>query len=53
MKRRVATGLADPDILTAVAWCNLTTRWCSTGSPEKEERRMDEATGGSRTSSGS
>jgi hypothetical protein len=45
MKRRVATGLADPDILTAVAWCNLTTRSVFHRLYEKEERRMDEATG--------
>jgi hypothetical protein len=45
MKRRVATGLADPDILTAVAWCNLTTRSVFQRLYEKEERRLDEATG--------
>jgi hypothetical protein len=45
MKRRVATGLADPDILTAVAWCNLTTRSVFHRLYEKEERRLDEATG--------
>ena len=43
MKRRVATGLADPDILTAVAWCNLTTRSVFHRLYEKEERRFDEA----------
>ncbi len=45
MKRRVATGLADPDILTAVAWCNLTTRSVFHRLYEKEERKLDEATG--------
>ncbi len=45
MKRRVATGLADPDILTAVAWCNLTTRSVFHRLYEREERRLDEATG--------
>ena len=45
MKRRVATGLADPDILTAVAWCNLTTRSVFHRLYEKEEKRLDEATG--------
>ena len=45
MKRRVATGLADPDILTAVAWCNLTTRSVFHRLYEREERRFDEATG--------
>ncbi len=45
MKRRVAAGLADPDILTAVAWCNLTTRSVFHRLYEKEERQIDEATG--------
>jgi hypothetical protein len=45
MKRRVASGLAHPDILTAVAWCNLTTRSVFHRLYEKEERRLDDATG--------
>ncbi|MFN2387663.1 MAG: hypothetical protein ABR576_15510 [Thermoanaerobaculia bacterium] len=45
MKRRVASGLANPDILTAVACCNLTTRSVFHRLYEKEERRLDEATG--------
>jgi hypothetical protein len=45
MKRRVATGLAHPEILTAVAWCNLTTRSVFHRLYEKEERRIDEMTG--------
>ncbi len=45
MKRRVANGLAHPDILTAVAWCNLTSRSVFHRLYEKEERRLDEATG--------
>jgi hypothetical protein len=45
MKRRVAAGLAHPEILTAVAWCNLTTRSVFHRLYEKEERRIDEMTG--------
>ncbi len=45
MKRRVAGGLAHPDILTAVACCNLTTRGVFHRLYEREERRLDEATG--------
>lgn len=45
MKRRVANGLANPEILTAVAWCNLTSRSVFHRLYEKEERRLDEATG--------
>ncbi len=45
MKRRVANGLSDPEILTAVAWCNLTSRSVFHRLYEKEERRLDEATG--------
>ncbi|HEY6929962.1 MAG TPA: hypothetical protein VJA66_09835 [Thermoanaerobaculia bacterium] len=45
MKRRVSTGLAHPEILTAVAWCNLTTRSVFHRLYEKEERRIDEMTG--------
>jgi hypothetical protein len=45
MKRRVANGLSNPEILTAVAWCNLTSRSVFHRLYEKEERRLDEATG--------
>jgi hypothetical protein len=45
MKRRVANGLADPEILTAIACCNMTTRSVFHRLYEKEERRLDEATG--------
>jgi len=45
MKRRVANGLANAEILTAVAWCNLTSRSVFHKLYEKEERRLDEATG--------
>ena len=45
MKRRVAAGIAHPEILTAVAWCNLTSRSVFHRLYEKEERRLDEATG--------
>jgi hypothetical protein len=45
MKRRVSTGLAHPEILSAVAWCNLTTRGVFHRLYEKEERRLDDMTG--------
>jgi hypothetical protein len=45
MKRRVAAGIAHPEILTAIAWCNLTSRSVFHRLYEKEERRLDEATG--------
>ena len=45
MKRRVASGLADPEVLTAVACCNMTTRSVFHRLYEREERRLDEATG--------
>jgi hypothetical protein len=45
MKRRVASGLSNPEILTAVAWCNLTSRTVFHRLYDKEERRLDEATG--------
>lgn len=45
MKRRVASGLAHAEILTAVACCNLMTRSVFNRLYEKEERRLDEATG--------
>ncbi len=45
MKRRVSHGLSHPEILTAVAWCNLTTRSVFHRLYEKEERRLDDMTG--------
>jgi hypothetical protein len=45
MKRRVASGISNPEILTAIAWCNLTSRSVFHRLYEKEERRLDEATG--------
>jgi hypothetical protein len=45
MKRRVSNGLSHPEVLTAVAWCNLTTRSVFHRLYEKEERRLDEMTG--------
>ena len=45
MKRRVAAGIAHPEILTAIAWCNLTSRSVFHRLYEKEEKRLDEATG--------
>ncbi|MGH9363923.1 MAG: hypothetical protein ACRD1B_01465 [Thermoanaerobaculia bacterium] len=45
MKRRLGNGLSNAEVLTAVAWCNLTTRSVFQRLYEKEERRLDEATG--------
>ncbi|HEY7369012.1 MAG TPA: hypothetical protein VIB08_02400 [Thermoanaerobaculia bacterium] len=45
MKRRVASGLSHPEILAAVAHCNLTTRSIFHTLWEREERKLDEATG--------
>jgi len=45
MKHRVGSGLSNPEILTAVAWCNLTTRSVFQRLYQKEERRLDDATG--------
>lgn len=45
MKRRVATGIAHPEILTAIAWCNLTSRSVFHRLYDKEEKRLEEATG--------
>jgi hypothetical protein len=45
MKRRVASGLSHPEILAAVAACNLTTRSIFHQLWEREERKLDEATG--------
>ena len=44
MKRRVATGLANPEVLAAVASCNLRTRSVFRRLYDREERRLDEAT---------
>ncbi len=43
LKRRVAGGLADPDVLVAVAQCNLRTRSVFHRLYQREERRLDEA----------
>jgi hypothetical protein len=44
LKRRVAGGLANPDVLAAVATCNLSTRSVFHRLYEREERRLEEAT---------
>ena len=44
MKRRVASGLSNPEVLAAVASCNLRTRSVFHRLYEREERRLDEAT---------
>ncbi|HTY42178.1 MAG TPA: hypothetical protein VMH79_09930 [Thermoanaerobaculia bacterium] len=44
LKRRVATGLANPEVLVAVARCNLRTRSVFHRLYETEERRLEEAT---------
>ena len=44
LKRRVANGLAHPEVLTAVATCNLSTRSVFHRLYEREERRLEEAT---------
>ena len=44
LKRRVANGLANPEVLTAVATCNLSTRSVFHRLYEAEERRLEEAT---------
>ena len=44
MKRRVASGLANPEVLTAVATCNLRTRSVFRRLYDREERRLEEAT---------
>ena len=44
LKRRVANGLAHPDVLAAVATCNLRTRSVFHRLYEREERRLEEAT---------
>ncbi len=44
LKRKVAAGLAHPDVLSAVATCNLSTRSVFHRLYEREERRLDEAT---------
>jgi hypothetical protein len=45
LKRRVASGLANPEVLAAVASCNLRTRSVFHRLYEREERRLEEATG--------
>jgi hypothetical protein len=44
MKRRVASGLANPEVLAAVATCNLRTRSVFRRLYDREERRLEEAT---------
>src|SRR5262245_12062782 len=44
LKRRVASGLSHPEVLTAVASCNLRTRSVFHRLYELEEQRLEEAT---------
>ncbi|MEP6994653.1 MAG: hypothetical protein ABI968_09045 [Acidobacteriota bacterium] len=44
MKRRVASGLANAEVLAAVATCNLQTRSVFRRLYDREEQRLDEAT---------
>jgi hypothetical protein len=44
LKRRVASGLANAEVLAAVAQCNLRTRSVFHRLYEREERRLEEAT---------
>ena len=44
LKRRVASGLSNPEVLTAVASCNLRTRSVFHRLYELEEQRLEEAT---------
>lgn len=44
LKRRVASGLSNPDVLAAVASCNLRTRSVFHRLYEREEQRLEEAT---------
>ena len=44
LKRRVASGLANPEVLAAVASCNLRTRSVFHRLYEREEERLEEAT---------
>jgi len=44
LKRRVASGLANPEVLAAVAACNLRTRSVFHRLYEREEQRLEEAT---------
>jgi hypothetical protein len=44
LKRRVASGLANAEVLVAVAQCNLQTRSVFHRLYEREERRLEEAT---------
>ena len=45
LKRKVASGLANPEVLAAVAACNLRTRSVFHRLYEREEQRLEEATG--------
>jgi hypothetical protein len=45
LKRSVAGGLANPEVLTAVASCNLRTRSVFGRLYEREERRLEQAAG--------
>jgi hypothetical protein len=44
LKRRIANGLANPEVLSAVATCNLRTRSVFHRLYEREEQRLEEAT---------
>lgn len=44
LKHRVSSGLANPDVLAAVARCNLRTRSVFHRLYEREEQRLDDAT---------
>ncbi|HEY7575388.1 MAG TPA: hypothetical protein VIB08_09520 [Thermoanaerobaculia bacterium] len=44
MKRRVASGLSNPEVLAAVAACNLRTRSVFRRLYDREEQRLEEAT---------
>ncbi len=45
LKRQVANGLSNPEVLAAVASCNLRTRSVFHRLYEREEERLEEATG--------
>jgi hypothetical protein len=45
LKRQVASGLANPEVLVAVTRCNLQTRSVFHRLYEREEHRLEEATG--------
>ncbi len=44
LKRRVANGLANPEVLASIATCNLRTRSVFRRLYEREERRLEDAT---------